>query len=173
MPATYFQRLGTLDYDIDGSGTTKTVTAIHKNVKVRDAIKNNITNYYLYDVGDGETPEIISFKAYGTTQHHWIILLFNDIVDPYHDWAMDSQDLIDYMVEKYGSVTEAQTGVHHYEDGDGNEVNNTAESPAATTVTNWTYEQTLNESKRQIKILKPELVTEFVREFESLVSSDA
>ena len=42
----------------------------------------------LYYVKDGETPESISYDFYDTVEFYWTILLVNEIIDPYHDWAL-------------------------------------------------------------------------------------
>ena len=65
-------------------------------------------------------------------------------------------------------------GIHHYEknqtSGDTKIkviVNNEV---GATAITNKQYEEERNETKRQIKILRRELVQDFIEEFESLVA---
>ena len=41
--------------------------------------------------------------------------------------------------------------------------------PSAVAVTNLEYEAALNEQKMQIRVLKPEFLNQFVREFNDLV----
>jgi hypothetical protein len=78
-----------------------------------------------------------------------------------------------YLLSKY---TETQlTETHHYEisqtSGDTTtkiEVEN-ATYPTASTVTNYDYEITLNDSKREIDLLRNEYLTFFVEEFQSSI----
>jgi len=76
---------------------------------------NNASSYYEYDIQEGDRPEIIAEKVYGDAEAHWIILLANDIVDPQYDWPLGYQEFNDYIVDKYGSVSNAKTTIHHYE----------------------------------------------------------
>jgi hypothetical protein len=51
---------------------------------------------------------IIADKFYGDSERHWIVLLFNDIMDPQFDWPMDYKTLISFIDEKY--KTNANSG---------------------------------------------------------------
>jgi len=57
---------------------------------------------------------------------------------------------------------------HHYENGDGNEVNGPA-GALITSISNYTYEERLNEGKRRIRILKPEFVSTIEQELENKI----
>lgn len=76
---------------------------------------NNASAYYQYDIQEGDRPEIIAEKVYGDAEAHWIILLANDIVDPQYDWPLGYQEFNNYIIDKYGSVANAKTTIHHYE----------------------------------------------------------
>ena len=39
----------------------------------------------------------------------------NNIVDPQYDWPLNSTNFTNYIINKYGSVANAQTTYHHYE----------------------------------------------------------
>ena len=41
--------------------------------------------------------------------------------------------------------------------------------PGATAVTNYEYEEKLNENKMQIRVLRPTYLSQFIREFTDLV----
>lgn len=91
------------------------VSDIFFRAKFREAVKNENIDYFLYTVRDGDTPESIAGKYYGDPKAHWVILFANDIVDPYYDWPLSQKNFNAYIKEKYGSITSAQTTVHHYE----------------------------------------------------------
>jgi hypothetical protein len=60
--------------------------------------KNFTTNDYIYyNVKNGEIPELISYNYYGTTDYWWIVLLFNDIFDPFFEWPISQNDLEQYV----------------------------------------------------------------------------
>ena len=76
---------------------------------------DNVSLFYEYDIQEGDTPEIVASKYYDDPEMHWIILLFNDIYDPFYDWPMTYQQLQTYIIDKYGSIQSAKTTNHHYE----------------------------------------------------------
>ena len=53
---------------------------------------------------------------------------------------------------------------HHYEDGNGNQVYEAG--ALITSISNYTYEERLNEDKRRIKILKPDFISTIEQELE-------
>ena len=89
-----------------------------KLIYTRDKVTNLVTNlltrvakvkgeidtsslYYDYNIKDGDTPEIIASKYYGDAELHWVVLIFNDIIDPFYDWPMEYRQFQSYITEKY------------------------------------------------------------------------
>jgi hypothetical protein len=87
------------------------VTNILTRFNFEEQLKNNSTAFYPYQIQDSDTPEIIADKYYGDSEKHWIVLLFNDIVDPQFDWPLKSETLIEYVDKKYTANGAANTTV--------------------------------------------------------------
>lgn len=155
----YFEKFPTTNYSLDDISTVQTVRNIFLRIVFSDEIKNNYGLFDEYDVLDGETPEILADRFYSNPQYHWIILHMNDMLDPRYDWPLSSNNLRLYCESKYENIND----VHHYVNADGYIVNSTA--PGAVAVTNFQYEDELNETKRRIKVLKPEYLEAVVRDF--------
>jgi hypothetical protein len=102
---------------ISNNSTTGTdsVTNIISRFKFEESLKQNSTAFYPYQIQDGDTPEIIAHKYYNDPERHWIVLLFNDIVDPQFDWPLNQNSIIEYINKKYtangSSNTTVQTGI--------------------------------------------------------------
>lgn len=92
-----------------------TVTNILFRIGMVKEYVNNTTAYYDYVIQDGEKPEILAERFYGSPEAHWIIILANDIVDPQYDWPLNYDEFNNYIVGKYGSIANAKTTIHHYE----------------------------------------------------------
>ena len=102
--AKYFNYFPTTFYTNSNSSVTlETVTNIIARFSFEKALKENSSAFYPYDIQDGDTPEIIANKYYGSPEKHWIVLLFNDIVDPQFDWPMDQRTIIKFINDKYTS----------------------------------------------------------------------
>ncbi len=163
----YFKEFPEFLYDFRyGPYETKTsiVRDITRNVRFRKEVLENIAVYDEYDIVDGETPEIIAEKVYGNPEYHWIIMLSNDIHDYRADWPLQYVDLQTYIDEKYGETAD---DVHHYLDERGYFVD--SDFPGAVSVSNRMYEEDLNESKRTIKIISPDLVKVILQNYKDLI----
>jgi len=79
------------------------VTNIIARFAFEKSLKENSALFYSYDIQEGDTPEIIANKYYGSPEKHWIVLLFNDIVDPQYDWPLTDRNLIVYINDKYSA----------------------------------------------------------------------
>ncbi len=112
----YFGSFPKIDYSISGNKNMKeSVTDIFKRYQILRNILGNASSYVLYEVQDGETPEILAEKVYNDAGAGWIILYTNQIIDPQFDWALSDDNFRRYIIQKYGSVANAQTTYHHYE----------------------------------------------------------
>lgn len=113
---TYFSRFPKVLYDINGTSPSRLqlATNIFARVKIRDIIKNNSLVYYTYSIKDTDTPEIIAHKYYGAATRHWIVLLANDIIDPFYDWPLPYEAWVKHLTDKYGTFEAAQTGISHH-----------------------------------------------------------
>jgi hypothetical protein len=124
-----------------------------------------LSDIYLppYRIMDNESPELISLKFYDSVAYGWIIQILNEKFDRYDDFPVSDTVLVDYCTQKYGNPN----GIHHYVDGDGRIVDAFS---GGYPVTNYEYESDLNEKKRECLILRPELVSIFVKQFQQLMS---
>ena len=112
----YFQVFPKIFYSLEGKTpyNPKIVTNILARTKIIDSIKNNTVIYYTYNVKDADTPWIISYKYYGTVDRWWVIMLTNNMIDPYYDWPMNDEQFESFIIGKYGSVASAKAQVSHY-----------------------------------------------------------
>lgn len=90
------------------------------NILARSAflreIANNTSIGYEYNVKESDTPEIIAHKVYGDAYRGWIVLLFNNIINPFYDWPLKNDALDTYIFKKYGqNIDTARSTIHHYE----------------------------------------------------------
>ena len=177
----YFDKnFPTIPYDSVGQGTFKDVKNLLRRVALRTKVKTNSLLYDTYDVKEGETPESIAFNLYDDAELHWVIMLVNDITDRYHQWPMRYSQFLQYVNDKYDDVN----AVHHYEiaqtSGDTTTKIEVYSNSAlfsgdtdfygtATAVTNLEYEESLQDQRRKIKLLDPQFLSQFVKEFEGLM----
>jgi len=159
----YFKQFPTLQYDISGGGDEKLVTDILKRIRVREETLENNVLYEKYEWEDVDRADIIAHRFYGDSELHWVIILTNKTLNPFFSFPMSRQELLKFVNSKYGNLTD----IHHYENSDGFVVNST--EAGAIAINNFEHEDKINDAKRSVKILKPEFVNDFVKEFKSLI----
>jgi hypothetical protein len=216
--AKYFNYFPTTLYNLDEKNSSlETVTNIIARFGFEQKLKENSSAFYEYEIKDSDTPEIIAHKYYGNSERHWIVLMFNNIVDPQWDWPLEYRTFNEFVDTKYSSSEYADTAntsvsglswaknqsnvqaylkiitVQNTLEGinssqiievDSAQYSNIAVTttvytlPNSTTITEkitkqiktyYDYENELNESKRKIKLIKPEFVSEIEKEFKRVI----
>jgi hypothetical protein len=115
--SVFFDQFPKLKYDINHGQypTYDTVTDIFFRIGMIKTALNNISSYYVYEVQDGETPDILAAKIYEDSSAGWMIIYANEIFDPQWDWPLDYKSFNKYITKKYGSIEASKTGIHHYD----------------------------------------------------------
>lgn len=207
--ANYFQTFPKTYYTSTSENTEgDIVTNILTRFSFERELKENSATYYKYDIKDGDTPENLAYKIYDSPNRHWIILCFNDILDPQYDWPLDQRTFYNYVDNKYSAnantgtsgITWAQANAYAYYKVETRTINystvvdkilvdanayanlslgttsitlKSGETMVVETTkeikTYYDYEQELNESKRTIKILKPEFLPKVEAELKRIL----
>lgn len=118
--SSFFDSFPKIKYDINNTstfqaGSHEVVTNIFFRLGVIQNALNNISSYFVYDIEDGDTPELLAERFYNDPGAAWMILLANNIVDAQHEWPLDYSSFQQFVADKYGSVELSQTTAHHYE----------------------------------------------------------
>lgn len=178
----YFSAFPNVKYTLDDKVSYQNIQDIFRRVLLSYTIKTGASYFQVYDIKDKETPEIVADKFYRSAKLHWIILHANEIIDPRYDWCMSDYDLLEYVKAKYGD--ENVYSIHHYEKVlyEGTDAEIVITSPTTTitnldgvtitypiSVSNFEYEVALNEKKRSIKIVEPQLVPSLITTFNNII----
>ena len=130
--------------------------------KFREKVLDVVSLYEKYDVPSGERPEDTAFKHFGSSHYHWVVLLFNQIINPYYGWPLKQRDFYAFINDKYANPS----AVHHYEipqESGNTNIKIKVESTVAGAVeiTNLQYEEEVQKTLREIRILKPSYLGQF------------
>ena len=150
--------------------------------KIREDIFQDTTTFEKYSIEGDDRPDNVAEKYYGNSSYDWIVLLSNNIINIYEEWPLPQAGWDAYLLEKYDNDYDTlYNGVHHYES---NEVKNskgvvifpggvrvgaaqsvsyfdqaanqqTTVNPVSKAITNYEYENRINDDKRNIFLLKP------------------
>ena len=121
MATDFFESFPLISYTLDDSDSTQVVTDIFKRAILSKEFLDNNSYFETVDVLDGETPEELSYRYYGTQDLHWLVLLTNNIQDPRFEWPLSDNDLYKFIVSKYGTEKDVFT-INKAVDTKGNQV---------------------------------------------------
>ena len=168
---------------VDGrsEGDFSVVKNFFKRAKLRDDIFQDLAFFTKYTVIGDDRPDTVATKVYDDPTLDWVVLLSNNIVSIQSEWPLGQAAFNTYVTEKYGDETTLYSGIHHYEsrevkanDGtiiipsgarvsvgqsvsffDEDSSQQVIRTDVAMPITNYMFEEKLNDEKRNIFILKP------------------
>ena len=148
--------------------------------KLREDIFQNASVFTKYKIKGDDRPDNVAFEVFGDANLDWLVLTCNNIINVYDEWPMTQFNFENYLLEKYGTY-ENINATHHFETTEvkntsgvvivpaGLEVDSnysitffdekiegmtTVNSPV-TEITNYMYEDRLQDDRRNIFLLKP------------------
>ena len=162
-------------------GDYSIVKNFFKRVRLRDDIFQDLTFFKKFTVAGDDRPDNVANTVYDDPSLDWVILLSNNIVNVQSEWPLGQAAFNTYITEKYGDETTLYSGIHHYEsrevqanDGtiiipsgqrvsigqsvsffDEDSSQQIVRTDVAMPITNYAFEEKLNDEKRNIFVLKP------------------
>lgn len=155
----YFSLYPKVAYKIDDFDYVKAID-ITSATKIKKYISDyRQIAYNPYIVKNGERPDRVSYKIYGSEKYDWLVLMINDVSNVYEEWPKSSEDLLEYTQLKYGTLEYATDNIKSYFDSLGNEIDlttyNSLSESERSSESFYQYEVKENDRKSIIKILKP------------------
>ena len=162
------------------------VKNLFKRSFLREDIFQNLTFFKKYSIIGDERPDNVAAKIYEDSTLDWLILLANNIINITDEWPLGQSDFNRYLLDKYDNdYNKIYNGIHHYETVEVKDSNKVVIVPAGLEVsedftttyydffldglttannitrpiTNYDYEENLENKKREIFILKPEYIS--------------
>ncbi len=157
-----------------------TVKNFFKRGFLREDIFQNLAFFTKYSISGNDRPDNVAFEIYQDSTLDWLVLMANNIVNIQNEWPLSNLDFDELMLDKYGSYDTLFNGIHHYETIEVKDARDVkivnaglkVESDYSITffderadqmktvtptipVTNYQYEQKVNEDKRNIYLLQP------------------
>lgn len=133
-----------------------------------NAANREVFGYY-YSIQDNESLDIISYKVYGNSYYHWVIMLVNDIYDYIDDMPLNREQLINFCEKKYG-IGQLDI-IKQYKHKDSNLIVDPQfyNISDLIPISNFDFEDSINEKKRKIRIPPIQMVTQIVNEQRKLI----
>ena len=103
---TYFKSFPNILYNFGNESTQNVTQDVSLYVEIIDEIKDNIDFYTVYTILEGERPDQLSQKIYGSPDYYWTFFLMNDKIKE-QGWPLNYLDL-DTLIKKelpYTTIT--------------------------------------------------------------------
>jgi hypothetical protein len=183
--SNYFQRVPDFNYisrlPDSKIGDYIRVKNLFKKGKLREDIFQNLAFFEKYKIVGDDRPDNVAFEIYDDSSLDWLVLLSNNILNIQSEWPLPQTDFDRFMLDKYGDYDTLYNGIHHYETTEVKNTQGVTIIPAglqvdssysvsyydfftdlqvttgnlAIPVTNYEYEEKVENDKRNIFILKP------------------
>jgi len=166
-----------------------------RRATLREDIFQSLTFFTKYSIEGDDRPDNVANKVYSNSDLDWVILLANNVTHIPTEWPMAQNDFDRFLLDKYDNYDTLYNGVHHHETievKDSNEVTIVREglevssdftqtyydyydaemktaSNITRPVTNYQYEEKLENKKREIFVLKQEYLTVILDDIEDLM----
>ena len=182
--SSYFQRVPDFNYvsrlPDSKIGDYVRVKNLFKKGKIREDIFQNVAFFEKYKIVGDDRPDNVAFEVYDDSSLDWVILLSNNILNIQSEWPLPQTDFDRFVLDKYGDYNTLYNGIHHYETIEIKNTQGVTIVPAglqvdssysvsyydfftdlqvttgnlATPITNYEYEEKVENDKRNIYILK-------------------
>jgi hypothetical protein len=98
----YFQGFPTIQYQVEDETHTTEVVDIFRTIRPKQSLKDDILLYTKYTIQDGERPDHVSQKLYGTPDYYWVFFMVNEELTNIHtDWPLSRKEIQDFVAIKY------------------------------------------------------------------------
>ena len=171
------------------------VKNLFKKGKLRDDIFQNLAFFTKYQIVGDDRPDNIAFEVYNDSSLDWLVLICNNIINIQTEWPMTQQAFDDYVLDKYGGY-DALNNIHHYETIELKNSQGVVMVPAGlqvpsnytisfydyfvgrqvdsgnitVPVTNYEYEEKIENNKRNIFLLKPRYLNVVLDDMDDIMS---
>tara|TARA_Y100001963_G_C6576150_1_gene351195 strand:- start:4 stop:675 length:672 start_codon:yes stop_codon:yes gene_type:complete len=177
-------------------GDYNTVKNLFRRIVLREDIYQNLTFFTKYDIQGDDRPDNVAYDVYQDSSLDWVILVANNIINIQTEWPLPQLDFNRFLLDKYkNDYNKIYNEIHHYETVEVKDTNGiiivpeglevsqdysityydfflsdlTSENDITRPVTNYEYEEKIENKKREIFILKPEYLNVVIDDISDLM----
>lgn len=98
----FFRQFPKTVYDFQSAGIGTNITDLFRFVQSDFARVDDISVYQYYRIEDGDRPDVVSQKLYGTPDYYWTFFLCNEhLRDGMKSWPLSQQEFDQYIEDEY------------------------------------------------------------------------
>jgi len=197
--SSYFKRLPSFQYvsRLPGARISDYITVknLFKKGSIRPDIFQDLAFFEKYKIIGDDRPDNVAFQVYDDSSLDWIVLLSNNIINVQTEWPLSQNNFDRFLLDKYGDYNTLYNGVHHYETVEeknsqgvtivaaGLEVQSNysvsyydyfidsqvTKNNLVVPITNYEYEEILEDNKRNIFILSSRYLNVIIDDIDNIM----
>lgn len=197
--SNYFRLVPELEYvsRLPGAkiGDYIKVKNLFRKGEIRKDIFQNLAFFEKYKVVGDDRPDNVAFEVYEDPRLDWIVLLSSNVLNVQSEWPLPQTDFDRFVLDKYGDYNTLYNGIHHHETSEVKNSQGVIIVPAGLQVdssysvsyydffieqqittgnisipiTNYEYEEIIEDNKRNIFLLKKDYVGIILNDMEGIM----
>ena len=96
----YFQRFPFVEYNFGDNEANTIFPNITSYIDMIDQLKSEVAFYEKYTILDGDRPDVVSQKLYGTPDYHWTFFFMNDGLRE-SGWPLPEREMRELVKKRY------------------------------------------------------------------------
>ena len=96
----YFQRFPFVEYNFGDNEASTIFPNITSYIDMIDQLKGEVAFYEKYTILDGDRPDVVSQKLYGTPDYHWTFFFMNDGLRE-SGWPLPEREMRELVKKRY------------------------------------------------------------------------
>ncbi len=98
----FFKLFPKVGYDLRNDGVLSNIVNLYRSVRPLQNFVDDVATYKFYEVKDGERPDIVSQRLYGSPNFYWTFFIVNDFLhDGLASWPLSQQAFTQYLESEY------------------------------------------------------------------------
>ena len=116
---SFFKQFPKVEYDFNRTGVKQNMIDLFRSVRPLPSFLDTYSAYKFYEIKNGERPDIVSRRLYGTSQYYWTLFVVNDFLhDGMRSWPLSQENLFEFISKEYeGYVIETNPVIVRDTDG--------------------------------------------------------
>ena len=106
---SYFTNFPIVNYRFGDNESSVLFPNISAYVDIVDQVKQEVSFYEKYTILDGDRPDVVSYKLYGTPYYHWTFFAMNDSLRE-SGWPIPERELRELVKKRYPNRTVVTEG---------------------------------------------------------------
>lgn len=102
----FFKQFPIIKYDTTADGIINDVVDIYRHVDVNDILIDDASTYTYYEIKNGERPDTVSSRLYGTPDYYWTFFVANETLKSgLNSWPMEYNQFREWIDQEYGDYS--------------------------------------------------------------------